>query len=163
MKKVVGILTVLLVIIGAVVIIVLAKNTPKNFSEEYRFPSATWNKMNFATFAFDIPDSYVGKPFAIYIEMVHSPIIQRDKMLVNLNIYSPGGDTRVSEHQVHFKNPEGKFKGDVIDNIFTMKQILRRNFVFSQSGKWKFEIEQRSELYDFTGLESMRLVFEEMR
>lgn len=163
MKKIVTISTVLLVIIGVIVVIVLAKNSPKSFSDEYRFPNATWNRKDTATFSFDIPNHFVGKPFEIYIEADHTPLIQRDMMLMNMTIYSSEGDSRVTEYQVHFKNPEGMFKGDADGNILKMKQILRRNFIFSQSGTWKFELEQRSALYDFTGLERVQLVFEEMK
>ena len=161
MKKTVTILTVLLVIAGAIVIGILANRKPVVLSREYTFPGATWNKTNLVYLSYEVPEKFVGKTFSMYMEMTYSPSIRRNSIRMDITAFSPEGDERTAEYTLFLKDAEGKFKGEVSGNSISMKQLMRNNYVFSQPGIWKFELDQRSELYDFAGLETMRLIFEE--
>lgn len=161
MKRTVTVLTVLLVVIGAVIIIVFANKKPKSVSQEYTFPGMSWHKTNLVNLTYDIPQSFVGKTFAMYMEMAYSPTVRRDVIRMDITAFSPEGDERTAEYKLFLKDAEGKFKGEATGSVLNMRQLMRNNFVFSQPGTWKFELDQRSELYDFAGLESMRLIFEE--
>jgi len=129
-------------------------------SQEYIFPDGQWAAEKYATFTFEVPKDYVGKKFDFFVEIDHTPDIYRNSIKMDVIAYSPV-DERSAEYNVFLKSADGRFKGKAEGNLLHFSQLLRNQFVFGKDGTWNFELIQRSELFYFEGLKSMRLVFRE--
>jgi len=129
-------------------------------SQEYQFPNQQWAADKFATFTFEVPKDYVGKKFDMFIEIDHTPDIRRNSIKMDIIAYSPV-DERSAEYNIFLKGADGRFKGKAEGNLLRFSQLLRNQFVFGSAGTWTFELIQRSELFYFEELKSMRLVFRE--
>ena len=129
-------------------------------SQEYVFPNRQWAADNFVTFTLEVPKNYVGEKFDMIIEIDHTPNILRNSIKMDITAYSPV-DERSAEYNVFLKGVDGRFKGNAKGNVLHFNQLLRNQFVFHSAGTWTFEFIQRSELFYFEGLKSMRLVFRE--
>ena len=129
-------------------------------SQEYIFPDGQWSAEKYATFTFEVPKDYVGKKFDFFVEIDHTPDIFRNSIKMDVIAYSPV-DERSAEYNLFLKGADGRFRGKAEGNILHFSQLLRNQFVFGKEGTWTFELIQRSELFYFEGLKSIRLVFRE--
>ena len=129
-------------------------------SQEYGFPDGQWSADNHVTLTLEVPKDYVGKKFDMYLEFVHTPNIFRDMIKMDIIAVSPV-DERSAEYNIYLKDVNGKFKGTPEGNLLHFSQLLRNQFIFGAAGTWSFEFIQRSELFYFDELKSMRLVFRE--
>jgi len=129
-------------------------------SQEYGFPNRQWAADIPVKITFEVPQDYVGKRFEMYVEIDHTPDIFRNSIKMDIIAHSPV-DERSAEYNVFLKGADGRFKGTAEGNLLRFNQLLRNQFYFGAAGTWTFEIIQRSELFYFEGLKSMRLVFRE--
>ena len=132
----------------------------RTLSQEYGFPDGIWSADNHIKLTFEVPKDYVGKKFDMYLEIDHTPNILRNVIKMDITACSPV-DERSAEYNIYLKGADGKFKGKAEGNLLNFNQLLRNQFVFGKEGTWTFEFIQRSELFYFEGLKSMRLVFRE--
>ena len=129
-------------------------------SQEYGFPDWQWSADNHVTLTFEVPKDYVGKTFDMYLEIDHTPNIFRNVIKMDITAISPV-DERSAEYNIYLKGADGRFKGTPEGNLLHFSHLLRNQFVFGAAGTWTFEFIQRSELFYFDELKSMRLVFRE--
>jgi len=160
MKKSILWLPIIIMVLGAMSVFVSACKRERVLSQEYGFPDGQWAADKYATFTFEVPQNYVGKKFDMFLEIDHTPDIFRNVIKMDIIAYSPV-DERSAEYNVYLKGADGRFKGKAEGNLLHFNHLLRNQFVFGASGTWTFEIIQRSELFYFEGLKSMRLVFRE--
>ena len=132
----------------------------RTLSQEYGFPDRIWSADNHIKLTFEVPKDYVGKKFDMYLEIDHTPNILRNVIKMDITAYSPV-DERSAEYNIYLKGTDGRFKGKAEGNLLHFNQLLRNQFVFGKEGTWTFEFIQRSELFYFDELKSMRLVFHE--
>jgi len=160
MKKSIWFLISVSVILCSISVFIPSCKKERILSQEYIFPERQWCADKFATFTFDVPKDYVGRKFDMFLEITHTPDIRRNSIKMDITSYSPL-DERSVEFNVFLKGADGRFKGRAEGNLLHFNHKLRNQFVFGAAETWNFEIIQRSELFYFEGLISMRLVFRE--
>ena len=160
MKKNIWSLVGLIAVISGILLCFPSCRKERVLSQEYLFPDRQWAADKFVTFTFEVPKDYVGKKFDMSLEIDHTPDIRRNSIKMDITSYSPV-DERTAEYNVFLKGADGRFKGKAEGNLLHFSQLLRNQFVFGSDGTWTFEFIQRSELFYFEGLKSMRLVFRE--
>jgi hypothetical protein len=160
MKKSIWNLVGVIMILYAISVALPSCKRERVLSQEYGFPDRQWSADNHVKFTFEVPQDYVGKKFDMYLEIDHTPDILRNVIKMDITACSPV-DERSAEYNVYLKGVDGRFKGRAEGNMLHYSQLMRNQFVFGAAGTWTFELLQRSELFYFEGLKSMRLVFRE--
>ena len=160
MKKSIWSLVGAIAVLSSILLFLPSCKRERVLSQEYAFPNRQWTADKFVTFTFEVPQDYVGKKFDMFIEIDHSPDIRRNSIKMDIIAYSPV-DERSAEYNIFLKGADGRFKGKAEGNLLHFSQLLRNQFVFGSAGTWTFEFIQRSELFYFEELKSMRLVFRE--
>ena len=150
----------IIMIICTILVAFSACKRERVLSQEYGFPDQQWTADNHVTLTFEVPQNYIGKKFDMYLEIDHTPDIMRNVIKMDVIAISPV-DERSSEYNIYLKGADGRFKGKAEGNLLHFSQLLRNQFVFGAAGTWSFEFIQRSELFYFEELKSMRLVFRE--
>lgn len=151
------IITCLLIITG---FIIFRGEKANITSEEYSFENRVWDRSNIVELTINIKPEMLNKSYDLYLDLVHTVQIKKDKMLMDMEIILPSQEERISTYSIWYKNNEGKFKGTPHENLFDLRQILRKDFTFTQEGEWKFKIQQRSEYQFLKGIKSIQLVVE---
>lgn len=159
-KKFFGI--VMALIIAIVLYMILGDKKQIYTSDTHVYENMVWARPDKTTLTIDVTPNMLNKPMSLYLDVSHTMQVRKNMMQIDMEILTPKGEERLSTYKVWFKNHEGKFKGTPHENLYDLHHLLRTNFEFNQKGIWTFVIQQRSEFQFLEGIQSIKLVAEEL-
>jgi hypothetical protein len=150
----------MLLVMGGFLLFFFSCNSNRTLKQTQSFSENEWCADSIIKFVFDVPKSFMGKEFDMYLDIDHTPDIQRNSMTVDITAVSPI-DERSASYKIFLKGVDGKFRGTAEGNTLHFSRLLRNKFKFHAVGKWEFQLLQRSDLFYFYGIENLSIVFRE--
>ena len=143
----------------SIIIIGLCSCGKTTIFEKYeKFDNATWSKNKMISF--DVPVSNINKTYNIYITVRHSEIYPFNNLFVGVDIYTPSGDKRSKDYYLEIRNEDRSFKGDVLGDIWDLKQMIMKNASFTKAGVHKFTISNLMQYPELPDIMEIGLIVE---
>lgn len=132
-----------------IIIIILAGCGTGNISAYYSFPGETWKRFDNAIF--DVRISHPGVFYTMYLELEYDPAMAPTEFPVTTIMTTPSGEIR--SRTITLKPNPGKEK---------IRVVLRTEFAFREKGSCTFEIENRSQYVETSGVKRIGIIMEAM-
>ena len=126
------------------------------FKKYHDFDKNTWAKSEIVTFEPTIENT--DQEYDISFGISHASAYPFANVIIGVTIETPAGEKRFMQHSLIIRNTDGTFKGDPLGEIYDISVPAYKNFVFKNSGKYKFIIENRMPLVEMPGLISIGLI-----
>ena len=130
--------------------------------EEFKsIPDANW--IRFQTLWFDYPADEKTDPCTLSLIVRYTDEVPFTVLHIMGTIHTPSGEMRYREYHVPLKDREGNVDGALLEEpdqalkVYEKEISLRKDFVFSEDGKYKIEIENLMTKYDNPGIVSIGL------
>ncbi|MBP7498082.1 MAG: gliding motility lipoprotein GldH [Bacteroidales bacterium] len=101
-------------------------------------------------FEAEIKDIYMD--YTVYIKLRYKTSYSFNNLKIGFCMYSPENEERYSEHNLQLKNKDGSFIGSRSGDYRDFEFPLLKNIEFSESGKYKFELENLMDKYEIPGI-----------
>jgi len=132
------------------------------FDEKVAFQNANWAFENKAvTFKAHFTGS--EKPYAVTLELdlIGTPNV--DMFYADFIIYSPNGGRTVKSIIFNFKNPKEPFIQGASDKEKIYRLVVYPKRYFTETGEYRFEINQFSNKADNYGIRALRMYIERVK
>jgi len=131
------------------------------FKEYQKFNKLSWSRFHILKFETNLEDT---KPtYDIYINIRHLPEIPYKEMVINLTIFTASGDMRTTDYTLKFYDREGKKRSDCMGDYCDLIIPLRKSFRFYETGKVKFEIENKFTKIEMPGITEVGLLMKKSK
>jgi gliding motility-associated lipoprotein GldH len=110
------------------------------FEKNVKIPDYRWDMNN--RIALDIEISDTINLHNVYINIRNASGYQFSNLFLFLTTKSPKGATARDTVEITLADPSGKWLGEGLGDIWDNRILFKRNFQFSESGLWHFELEQ---------------------
>lgn len=124
-----------------------------------QIPGANWERFN--TMWFEYLNDDVEQSGDIILLVRYSGEVELNRLEIMGTIHAPSGEMRFREYMVHFRDPEKQMKGEVVQEewkgqkVYEQQISIRKDFLFREEGRYRFEIENLSSKYDNPGIVSL--------
>jgi len=132
------------------------------FEETVCFPDANWT-FEQKEVTFNVPFTGSDKPYAVIIDidLIGTPNV--DKFYSSFTIFTPNGGKTVKTLHINFETPKEPFIKGANPNEKTYRLTAYPKKYFSETGIYKFEINQFSNKADNYGIKGVRLRIEKVK
>jgi hypothetical protein len=107
----------------------------------------SWNR--FTLVKFEMPVQEIGQDYDIYLSVRHLPEFRHKIIPTTITIYMPSGDERTFDFNIKLYNNDGVQLSKCLGDYCDVEELVRPGLRFSETGKVRFEIENK-----FTKLET---------
>jgi len=145
-----------------IVSLFLSCNNKVVFDEKVQFQNANWAFENKAI-TFSKHFSGTEKPYSIILELDLVGMPNVDMFYATFCIFSPSGGRTVKSILFNFKNPQVPFIQGASENEKIYRLIVYPKRYFSETGEYKFEVNQFSNKADNFGIHSLRMYIERVK
>ncbi|MCD4729327.1 MAG: gliding motility lipoprotein GldH [Bacteroidales bacterium] len=128
----------------------------KVFEEFKKFDKVSWHRFNYLEF--EVPVEDTDSEFDIYISLRHLPEFPHKQLPVNFTIYSPSGEMRTADHMLELNDDEGNSLSKCLGDFCDVSILVREDFKFSETGTFKFRIENKWKKVDLPGIMEVGLL-----
>lgn len=118
-----------------------------NVSEHYSFPGDTWKRFDNPIIETGI--NHPGIKYIMYLELEYDPSLAPAQLPVTVIMSTPSGEIR--SRDITFKTDPAQSK---------VRLPLRKDFAFSEKGTCSFEIENRSQYVETSGMKRISVIME---
>jgi gliding motility-associated lipoprotein GldH len=125
-------------------------STIKSF---HNFSEQQWQR--FENPLIDINIEHPGTFYNMWLELHYTSSFNRDNLPVTVIMYTPSGEIRSRDLILKFNAEDDKY-----NESGKLRVLLRKDFAFSERGNCKFEIENRSQKIETSGLISIGITIE---
>jgi hypothetical protein len=132
------------------------------FDEKILFPNANW-AFEYKEIDFEVPFTGSDKPYSIVLELdlIGTPNVER--MLTTFSILSPSGGEIVKPLYFNFDHPKEPYIQGDSENEKIYKMIVYPKRYFSETGTYKFIVDQYSTKADNYGIRSLRMYITQVK
>lgn len=154
--------TICLFISGLVLAALMACQVNTTIFEEYRqFEDLSWSRFDILEFSTVVED--VQSPVDIFLSIRHLPEIPYKSMAISYTIYSPAGDMRSSDYSFELVDQEGESLSNCMGDYCDLMVPIREAFTISESGRIKFEIENKYTKIEMPGIIEVGLIMKKSK
>jgi gliding motility-associated lipoprotein GldH len=118
--------------------------------ENVKLPENQWALNNVVRLEADINDTVI--PHNIYINVRNAGGYSFSNLFLFMNTYTPDGKFARDTIEVTLADERGQWLGDGMGDIWDNRILFKKNFVFPQSGKYRFELEQAMRVNPLPGI-----------
>jgi hypothetical protein len=157
MKKIVSLLSLILI-----VFLLTSCNNKFVFDKKVLFPEANWAFEN-KVIDFEVPFTGSEKPYAIVLELdlVGTPNV--DQIFATFTVLSPSGGETVKSIFFVFNNPQEPYIQGASENEKIYKMTVYPRRYFTETGTYKFIVDQYSSNADNYNIRSLRMYIEDVK
>lgn len=132
----------------------------KTVFEAYnKFERLSWNRFDNQVFTTEITD--LEPSYDLFIHIRHLPEINYKVMLINFTINTPSGDMRTTDYTLSLRDADGNLLGKCMGDYCDLEIPLRKDFRFSETGKVRFEIENKYTKVEMPGILEVGFIIRE--
>jgi hypothetical protein len=118
----------------------------------HRFPGDTWDRFQVPVLEMDIGQT--GVAYNMYVDLEFDASLAPNTIPITVSMSVPSGEVRIRNMEPELNaNQENRSTG-------LCREVLRRNYTFSEEGSCTFEIENRSQYAKTKGIRSIAIVLE---
>lgn len=128
----------------------------KVFEKHEKIKGNIWDRFDVIEFEFNVED--VSDPFDFYVSFRYMEQFPLKYVDIEFTIYAPSGETRSSEHRIHFKDKDGNPLGKGMGDLWDLSDVLREGYLFPEPGTCKVEISSTMSYADIPGIMEVGLV-----
>jgi hypothetical protein len=157
MKKIVSFLSFILI-----VFLLTSCNKKVVFDQKVLFPNANW-AFEYKAIDFEIPFTGSDKPYAVVLELELIGTPNVDQIFTTFSILSPSGGETVKSIFFNFNNPQEPYIQGTSANEKIYKMTVYPKRYFTETGKYKFIVDQYSSNADNYNIQSLRMYVEKKK
>ncbi len=129
----------------------------KTVFEEYKkFDNFSWGR--FDILEFEIPIEDTKAEYDIFFTVRHLPEIPYKEMKINLTFYLPSDEMRTADYVFELVDEEGNKLSKCLGDFCDISFPVRKNFVFTEPGTVKFQIENKHTKTEMPGIMEVGLI-----
>ena len=132
------------------------------FDEKVVFPNANWAFENKAV-NFNAHLTGSDQPYAVILELDLFGTPNVDKFYADFIILSPNGGRTVKSIIFNFKNPQEPFIQGASENEKIYRLVVYPKRYFTETGEYKFVVNQFSNKADNYGIRALRMYIERVK
>jgi len=129
------------------IFLLIGCNPTDNMESFFSFPEGQWQRFENPIIEIDVTKP--GIFYDMYLEINYDPEIAKEPIPITVIMSTPSGEIRSRNIRIVPGTAEGK-----------IRVILRKDFAFSEQGICSFEIENRSQNIETSGLKNLGIVME---
>jgi len=126
------------------------------FEEYQKFDNLSWSRFNILKFEVNLED--IESSYDIYINIRHLPEVSYKEMVINFTIFTASGDMRTTDYTLKFYDREGKKLSECLGDYCDLLVPLRESFRFYETGRVRFEIENKFTKIKMPGILEVGLI-----
>lgn len=115
-----------------------------------------WSRFDVKTFSVEITD--IKASYDFYIAVRHHTEVPLKELDIRLVIFTPDGETRITEETVRVRDDNGKPLGDGMGDLWDLEQLIRKDFYFNTPGTCRVEISSAMSQADLPGIMQVGLI-----
>lgn len=128
--------------------------------EDYKtIEDAAWSYKNQPTFLIDIEDTSIA--YNLYFNIRNNGNYAYSNLWVRMHIEEPGKKERVERFEFILAEPDGRWLGTGIGDIYSNQILLQENVRFQRKGIYKIKWEQNMRDESLNGIEDVGMRVEE--
>ena len=124
-----------------IALLLFSCNNRIEFEQYQKLEKQSWNRFNIIKF--EVPVEDTQNAFDIALVIRHLPEFRIKELPVNVTIYFPSGEMRTAEYVIPFTSKDGESLSECLGDLCDISFSLRENFIFSEAGIVRFEIENK--------------------
>ncbi|MDR2971620.1 MAG: hypothetical protein LBU83_06820 [Bacteroidales bacterium] len=132
------------------------------FDEKVVFPDHNW-AFEQKAITFDVPLQGSDKPFSVILELELVGTQNVDLIYSTFSIFTPKGAETVKALYFNFVSPQEPYIQGSSSNEKIYRMTVYPKKYFSESGTYRFEIDQYSTNADNYGIRSLRMLVEKVK
>lgn len=157
MKKTVSFLSLILI-----VFLLTSCNNKVVFDEKVLFPNANW-AFEYKEIDFEVSFTGSDKPYSVVLELDLVGTSNIDRISASFSIIAPSGGETVKPLYFNFDNPQIPLTQGTSENEKTYTMVVYPKRYFTETGTYKFSIDQYSNKADNHGIRGLRMYIEEVK
>ena len=126
--------------------------------EHVKLDDNRWELNNVVKIEAAITDTV--QPQNIYINVRNAGSYGFSNLYVFLNTYTPNGQMARDTVELILADERGEWLGDGMGDIWDNRILFKKNFVFSQAGTYRFELEQAMRMNPLPGIMDVGICIE---
>lgn len=136
----------------AVALMALLSACDKNavMDENISLPENRWDVNNVVKLETEITDTVT--PHNLYINVRNAGGYAFSNLFLFMNTYTPDGKLARDTIELVLADERGQWMGDGMGDIWDNRILFKKDFVFPQSGKYRFELEQAMRINPLPGI-----------
>lgn len=148
-------------VIGLFAVSLLFSSCDRNrvFDDFTRIEKGEWSYKKPVSFLVDIPDTSLGYNF--YFNIRHSGDYPYSNLWVVMKVEEPGKKERTERFEFTLAEPDGRWLGKGLGDMYTYRILLQENAKFRQKGIYRFTWEQNMRDEPLTGIKDVGMRVEE--
>jgi len=126
------------------------------FEEYKKFDNLSWQRFDYLNFK--VPIENTDAEYDILVAFRHLPEIPYREIRINFTFYLPSGEMRTSDHIFELVDKDGNKLSECLGDFCDISFPVRKNFVFSEPGIVKFQIENKYTKIEMPGIMEVGLI-----
>lgn len=139
----------------------LACTNDQSIEVHYTFPGNMWDRFELIELETNI--DVLNIDYDLYLHIAHDSSYPFDSLYVNIALYLPSGEIRVSEYTFDMKNKSGAFLSDLTGGKGEQIFLLKEGFKFYEPGIFKVGIECLIPRPEINGVQSIGFILKEVK
>jgi hypothetical protein len=132
------------------------------FNQKVIFPDANW-AFEYKEIDFEVPFIGSEKPYTIVLELELVGIPNLGLIMTTFSILSPSGGETVKAIYFNFENPQIPYIQGSSENEKIFRLVVYPKRYFTETGTYKFSVDQYSNKADNHGISSLRMYIEKVK
>jgi gliding motility-associated lipoprotein GldH len=120
------------------------------YKDFHKFEKLSWNRFDFLKF--EMPVEASSQEYDIYFRVRHLPEFPYKELEINFTMFLPSGEMRTADHILQFASRDGELFSECMGDYCDIDFLMRKSFVFTETGTVRFEIENKNTKFETPGI-----------
>ena len=147
--------TIRIILFFCIITFLAACDSNRVYEENKEIPEGNWSANNKVAFDFEIPDTTIVHN--VYINVRNTSQYPKSNLYLFITSTYPDGKTSKDTVNCYLQDPNGKWLGNGIGDLWDNRLLFKPSVKFPKAGKYRIEYEQAMRLDPLPGITDVGL------